>query len=227
MGMTFARLLYLIRTDHYRYHGGFKPLRLFKDLFFNRGFKITFAYRIAHFLFQNRWRMALRLFNLYYYPLQSRYCCEIPYETRIGPGFYFGHVFGTIISVYSVLGKNVNMSHCVTLGKIATGKRSGAPMIGDSVYIAPGAKVIGGIRLGKGTAVGANAVVTRDTPDNAVVVGIPAEVISLAGSADYCTRTVEDEPPNVRVTDLPVASCEENGENGQENSLPEKEKALV
>jgi len=225
MGMTFARLLYLIRTDHHRYYGGFKPLSLCKDLFFNRGFKITVAYRIAHFLFQNRWGMALRLFNVYYYPLQSRYCCEIPYATRIGPGFYFGHVFGTIISVHSVLGKNVNMSHGVTLGKIAKGKRSGAPIIGDNVYIAPGAIVIGGIRLGNGTAVGANAVVTRDTPENAVVVGIPAEVISLAGSADYCIRTVEDESQGFSGTSLPGSSCEDDGL--EEGSRPEKEKALV
>jgi serine O-acetyltransferase len=192
MGMTFSHLSYLIRTDHHRYHGQYKPLHLLKDLFFNRGFKITFCYRIAHYFYVNRQKMALRLFNLYYFNLQTRYCCELPYETEIGPGFYFGHVFGAIVNAQSRFGKNVNMSHGVTLGKIAQGPRAGAPVVGDNVYIAPGAKIIGGIHLGKGTAVGANAVVTKDTPENAVVVGIPGEVISLKGSGDYVIRTVED-----------------------------------
>jgi serine O-acetyltransferase len=193
MGMTVSRLKYLIKTDHHRYHGQFRPLHLLKDLFFNRGFKITFCYRIAHYFYVNRQTLALRLFNLYYFNLQTRFCCELPYETQIGPGFYFGHVFGAIVNAQAQFGKNVNMSHAVTLGKIAQGPRAGAPIIGDNVYIAPGAKLIGGIHIGRGTAIGANAVVTKDTPENAVVVGIPAEVISLKGSGDYVIRTVEEE----------------------------------
>ena len=192
MGMTLSRLKYLIVTDHYRYHGRFSLPHFLKDLFFNRGFAITFAYRIAHYLYVNRQNVALRLFNLYYFDLQTRFSCELPYETQIGPGFYFGHVFGTIINSKSQLGKNINMSHGVTLGRIAEGQRAGAPIVGDNVYIAPGSKLIGGITLGSGTAVGANAVVTKDTPENAVVVGIPAEVISLKGSGEYVIRTVEN-----------------------------------
>lgn len=193
MGMTFTRLLYLIRTDCYRYHGHHKPLSMLKALFFNRGFKISTCYRIAHFLYVNNRKFLLNLFNLYYFHLQSLYCCELPYQTQIGPGFYFGHVFGTVINARCVLGKNVNMSHAVTLGMIKSGKRSGAPVIGDHVYIAPGAKIVGNVRVGSGSAIGANAVVTKDTPENAVVVGIPGEVISLRGSADYCIRTVEED----------------------------------
>lgn len=193
MGMTFGRLLYLIRCDHYRYHGAFRPLHLLKDAFFNRGFKITLCYRVANWLYQNNWKPLLTLFNFYYFHLQSLYCCELPYQTQIGPGFYFGHVFGTIINGKTVFGKNVNMSHAVTLGVIPKGKRAGVPVVGDNVYIAPGAKIVGGICIGRGSAIGANAVVTKDTPENAVVVGIPGEVISLNGSADYVIRTVEDE----------------------------------
>lgn len=195
MGMTFSRLRYLIGTDHHRYHGQFKPLSLLKDLFFNRGFKITFCYRIAHYFYVNQQKIALRLFNLYYFNLQTRFCCELPYETEIGPGFYFGHVFGTIVNAQCRFGKNVNMSHAVTLGKIAKGPRAGAPVVGDNVYIGPGAKIIGGIQLSKGTTVGANAVITKDTPEDAVMVGIPAKILSLKGSGDYIIRTVEDECP--------------------------------
>ena len=203
MGMTLARLAYLIRTDHYRYRDQFKPIPILKDLLLNRGFKITFCYRIAHFLYANRQTFLLKLFNLYYFHLQSLYCCELPYQTQIGPGFYFGHVFGTIINPKSVLGKNINMSHAVTLGMIATGKRSGSPVIGDNVYIAPGAKIIGNVMVGSGAAIGTNAVITKDVPEQAVVVGIPGKVISLNGSADYVIRTVEDEP-QVKTPPAPV-----------------------
>lgn len=203
MGMPFSRLLYLIRTDCYRYYGHHKPLTMLKALFFNRGFKITTCYRVAHFLHQNNHKLLLALFNLYYFHLQSLYCCELPYIAKIGPGFYFGHVFGTVINGNCVLGKNVNMSHSVTLGMIKSGKRSGAPVIGDNVYIAPGAKLVGNVHVGRGSAIGANAVVTKDTPENAVVVGVPGEVISLRGSADYCIRTVEDDLPVVPIAKGP------------------------
>lgn len=110
MKMNFSQLRYLIASDHFRYHGRFSLRRLLQDLYFNRGFKITFCYRIAHYLHVNRFRVAFRLFNLYYFNLQTRLCCELPYEVQIGPGFYFGHVFGTVINPQSRFGKNVNLS---------------------------------------------------------------------------------------------------------------------
>ena len=87
--------------------------------------------------------------------------------------------------------------------------------MGDNVYIAPGSKLIGGITLGNGTAVGANAVVTKDTPENAVVVGIPAEVISLKGSGEYVIRTVE----NIEIAIPNNKSCEHTQESNMEKVL--------
>ena len=182
-------------------------MHLLKDLCFNRGFSITAAYRVAHFLYVNRSTVALRLFNLYYFNLQTRFSCELPYQTQIGPGLYFGHVFGTIINAKCQLGTNVNLSHAVTLGSIAQGPRAGAPIIGDAVYLAPGAKLIGGIHIGSGTAIGANAVVTKDTPENAVAVGIPAQVISLKGSGDYIRHPVEIDSTKAKRID-PSAALE-------------------
>ncbi len=208
MPMPLSRLKVLILSDHYRYHGAFKPLHLLKDLWFNRGFKLTAAYRVAHFLYVNRYNVALKLFNLYYFNLQTRFCCELPYQTQIGPGLYFGHVFGTIINAQCQLGANVNLSHAVTLGSIAQGPRAGAPIIGDAVYLAPGAKLIGGIHIGSGTAIGANAVVTKDTPKNAVAVGIPAQVLSLKGSGEYIRHPVEiDRVDSERLTQNAARDC--------------------
>lgn len=118
-----------------------------------------------------------------------KYGIDIPYQTRIGSGFYIGHYSGIFVSGKVIIGKNCNISHGATIGETVRGKRMGCPTIGDNVYIGPGAKIIGGITIGNNVAVGANAVVTKNVPDNAVVVGIPAKVISRNGSAGYINFT--------------------------------------
>jgi len=100
-----------------------------------------------------------------------------------------GHFGGIVVNQNVVIGKNFNISHQVTLGVANRGNRKGYPVIGDNVYIGPGAKVIGNVRVGNHVAIGANCVVAKDIPDNSVVVGIPGKVISSEGSAGYINRT--------------------------------------
>lgn len=96
-----------------------------------------------------------------------------------------------MISAGADIGENCNISQGVTIGVVNRGPKAGAPSIGDRVYIGPGAKIIGNIKIGNDVAIGANAVVTKDIPDNAVAVGVPAKVISYEGSAGYINRVVE------------------------------------
>ena len=122
--------------------------------------------------------------------MQRHYGIQIPESTRIGEGFYIGH-FGTIVvNAKAVIGKNVNISQGVTIGVANRGRHKGVPIIGDSVYIGPGAKIIGNIVVGNNVAIGANAVVVSDVPENACVAGIPAKVISMNGSEGYVNRKV-------------------------------------
>jgi serine O-acetyltransferase len=109
---------------------------------------------------------------------------------EIGAGLHIGHTGGIVVSQYAKIGKNCNLSHQGTIGIKNRGKHKGAPEIGDNVYIGPGAKVIGGIKVGNFVAIGANAVVTSDVPDHAVVVGMPARVISCEGSLGYVNNVV-------------------------------------
>ena len=114
---------------------------------------------------------------------------SIPFVTNIDSGFYIGHFGGIVINAGSRIGKNCNISHGVTLGQANRGPNKGYPVIGDNVYIGPGAKIVGAVTVGNNVAIGANCVVTKDVPDNAVVVGVPGQVISYHGAVDYVTQT--------------------------------------
>jgi len=123
---------------------------------------------------------------------QIRFGIGISYKTSIGPGLYIGHEGGIVVSELAVIGKNCNLSHQVTIGVSRRGQRAGVPVIGDNVYIGPGAKLFGAIVVGDNAAIGANCVVTRDVPENGVVVGVPGRVISYEGSQGYINNTEYD-----------------------------------
>jgi len=115
---------------------------------------------------------------------------EIPRRATIGPGLYIGH-FGTIIvATGAVIGENCSLSQDVTIGVSGRGSRRGVPLIGDNVYIAPGARLFGRIRIGHNVKIGANAVVHRDVPDNAVLVLDPGfRIVSFNGNRKAAEST--------------------------------------
>jgi len=71
---------------------------------------------------------------------------------------------------------------CSILHDVTIGEYHGAPQIADFVFIGPGAKLIGGFRVGNNVIIGANSVVTKEVPDNAVVVGVPGRIVSEKGN---------------------------------------------
>jgi serine O-acetyltransferase len=94
-----------------------------------------------------------------------------------GPGFVILHSFGVVINSQVRGGRNVVIEHGVTIGA----EKDTSPVLGDDVFIGAGAKIIGGVRIGSRVKIGANAVVTKDVPDDATVVGVPARVVKLRG----------------------------------------------
>jgi len=185
--MTFSRYKYLIFSDLYRITGNTKFTSLLRHAFAGDSFKYNFWMRtcaysrnqaILKFLLFPLARVLLRHFS---YQLGI----GIPYYTKIDSGFYIGHFSGVIVNGESIIGKNCNISQGVTLGQANRGKNKGCPILGDNVYIGPGAKIVGQVRIGNNVAIGANCVVTKDIPDNAVVVGIPGKVISEDGAEGY------------------------------------------
>lgn len=185
----FKKILY---TDLYRYTGCIEKNTLFNNLKNNPGFIYTFWLRTCYYLSRGARFQRYILFTIAIKLLRKfsfKFGISIPFNTKIGEGFYIGH-FGCIVVHKDVtIGKNCNISQGVTLGMANRGSKKGCPTIGDNVYIAPGAKVIGKITIGNNVAIGANCVVTKDIPDNAVVVGIPGKIISFNGSTGYINRT--------------------------------------
>lgn len=189
--MTFETYRYLVYSDLYRITGRATFSLLIRQLMFGEGFKYVFWMRTCRYersgMFR-RW-LVYPWAKLVLMRLRYRMGISIPIETSIGSGFYIGHFGGIVVNGECEIGKNCNISHGVTLGQANRGRSKGCPVIGDNVYIGPGAKVIGAVRVGRNVAIGANSVVTSNVLDNSVVVGIPAKVISQDGSSGYIDRT--------------------------------------
>jgi serine O-acetyltransferase len=108
---------------------------------------------------------------------------ELPRGARVGPGLYIGHFGGVTVSSAAVIGSNCNLSQNITIGVSGFGDNYGVPVIGDNVYIAPGARLFGKIVIGHNVKIGANAVIHRDIPDNAIAALDPGfRIISLKGN---------------------------------------------
>lgn len=102
---------------------------------------------------------------------------EVPPRMPIGPGLVLMHTQGTVLGAASI-GANVTLYQQVTLGARELDfayTLSSRPIVEDDVVISAGAKVLGGLTLGHGSVVGANAVVLRDVPPGYVAIGIPAK----------------------------------------------------
>ena len=110
---------------------------------------------------------------------------EIPRSANIGPGLYIGHFGGINISPAARIGKNCNISQQVTIGVSGKGGNRGVPEIGDNVYIAPGSRLFGKISIGNNCKIGADMVVHKNIPDNAIVVLDPGfRIISYSGNRE-------------------------------------------
>lgn len=138
------------------------------------GLHAIWSYRLAHRMWA---KPALRGVARILSQL-TRLCTgiEIHPGATIGRRFFIDHGMGVVIGETAEIGEDVMVYHGVTLGgrSLTHGKRH--PTIGDRVTIGAGAKVLGPLRIGDDSAIGANAVVTRDVPPNSIATGIPAVV---------------------------------------------------
>jgi serine O-acetyltransferase len=108
--------------------------------------------------------------------IRNVYGCSIPHTAKIGEGTNIGYNgIGVVIHYRAVIGSNCIISPGVTIG--GTSGKKDVPIIGNNVMIGTGAKILGPVKIGNNVVIGANSVVTKDVPDNCMVVGIPAKII--------------------------------------------------
>lgn len=199
--VSFAKLKALLAADLYRYAGRVSFGAFVRHYAFTPGYKYTVLMRTCGWL-KLKPMKGFGLFpivKLLLLRARYKYGFAIPEYTEIGPGLFLNRFGGFYFHGDTVIGTNVNVTHGVVLGYMNRGARRGAPVIGDRTFLGSGAKVIGGIEIGADSAVGANAVVTKDVPPRGVVGGIPAKLLSDQGSDGYINRMV---PPEM------LAACE-------------------
>lgn len=134
----------------------------------------VWAHRVHHWLWRRGARFLARAGSQW---MRSVTGVEIHPGATIGRRFFIDHGMGVVIGETAVVGDDCMIYHSVTLG--GTGEAVGArhPRLGNRVVVGAGGKVLGAITLGDDTRVGANAVVLRDTPAGATLVGIPARQV--------------------------------------------------
>lgn len=181
-------LFQIIKSDFFKYkkYGG----NFFTILFFTQGFWAIVQYRIANMVFRKINIIGLRqvlLFVLLIWQkgIEITTGISIPASVQIGNSFYIGHFGGIIINANAVIGNNCNISQGVTIGISGIGEIRGVPVIGDNVYIGANSVLVGNILVANDVLIGACSLVTKNTDECSVLMGVPAIKISDKGSKGY------------------------------------------
>ena len=148
------------------------------------GVKAVFFHRIANFFQLAKFHFVARIISQL-----SRFLTgiEIHPGAKIGRNLFIDHGMGVVIGETSEIGNNVTIYHMATLGGISPSINSNDqrqvkrhPTLSDCVVVGSGAQILGPVMIGANAKIGANAVVTKDVPENAVMVGIPAKNVGIA-----------------------------------------------
>ena len=148
------------------------------------GVKAVFFHRIANFFSIAKFHLIARIISQF-----SRFLTgiEIHPNAKIGKNLFIDHGMGVVIGETSDIGDNVTIYHMATLGGIAPSINSDDqrnikrhPTLKDNVVVGSGAQILGPVIIGENAKIGANAVVTKDVPENAVMIGIPAKNVGTA-----------------------------------------------
>ena len=150
------------------------------------GVKAIFFHKISHFFSLAKFDLIARIISQF-----SRFLTgiEIHPKAKIGKNLFIDHGMGVVIGETSEIGNNVTIYHNVTLGGISPSINSNQqrdikrhPTLEDNVVVGSGAQILGPITIGKNSLIGSNSVVTKDVPENAIMVGIPAKNIGIVSS---------------------------------------------
>ena len=152
------------------------------------GVKAVFFHKIANFFAIAKFDLIARIISQF-----SRFLTgiEIHPKAKIGNNLFIDHGMGVVIGETYDIGDNVTIYHMATLGGISPSINSDDqrntkrhPTLMDNVVVGSGAQILGPVTIGKNAKIGANAVVTKDVPQNAIMVGIPAKNVGESSVDD-------------------------------------------
>jgi serine O-acetyltransferase len=151
------------------------------------GFRALAVYRFGV------WRMGIQskfvrallgiIYRFMFRRVRNRYSIEFPFSIKAGRRIIIEHQGAIVIHGDSVIGDDCIIRQGVTIGNRYLDKPFDAPRLGNRVNVGAGAKLLGGITIGDDAIIGANAVVLRDVPAGATMVGIPARQIGIESNA--------------------------------------------
>lgn len=167
-----ARMREDVRSVLERDPAAYSPLQV---VLFYPGLHAIWLHRIAHRLWRARLRLLAHAVASFARWLTG---IEIHPAARIGRRLFIDHGMGVVIGETAEIGDDVTLYHGVTLGGVSLSPGKRHPTLEDHVTVGAGAKILGPIRIGRHSRIGANAVVIKDVEPEKVVVGIPGKVVT-------------------------------------------------
>ena len=160
------------------------------------GVKAVFFHQISNFFYKAGFDLIARIISQ---TIRFFTGIEIHPGAKIGKNLFIDHGMGVVIGETSEIGDNVTIYHNVTLGGSSPSIDSERqrhekrhPTIGNDVVIGSGAQIIGPIKVGNNSRIAANAVVVKDVPENATMVGIPAKAVKFENKGSFRPYGVDD-----------------------------------
>ena len=160
------------------------------------GVKAVFFHQISNFFYKAGFDLIARIISQ---TIRFFTGIEIHPGAKIGKNLFIDHGMGVVIGETSEIGNNVTIYHNVTLGGSSPSIDSERqrhekrhPTIGNDVVIGSVAQIIGPIKVGNNSRIAANAVVVKDVPENATMVGIPARAVKLENKGSFRPYGVDD-----------------------------------
>ena len=160
------------------------------------GVKAVFLHKVSHFFHLAGFELIGRIVSQI-----TRFFTgvEIHPGAKIGKNLFIDHGMGVVIGETSEIGDNVTIYHAVTLGGSSPSIDSERqrhekrhPTIGNDVVIGSGAQIIGPVNVGNNARIAANAVVVKDVPENATMIGIPAKAVKLENKGSFTPYGVDE-----------------------------------
>lgn len=180
--MTWKECKVLIRQDLKRSTNRLTKCSALRFIITNSSFKMSFWFRIGTYLEERKHGLMYLFVFWYYKQLMYKTGIQLPLGTKVGAGLKFYHFGDVVVNRNATIGENVSIYNGVTIGiNLRPDGKKYPPKIGNNVVLCTGAKVIGGVTIGDNSVIGANAVVTKDIPEDVVAAGVPAKIVSTNG----------------------------------------------